>query len=81
MSRGDVLVTPDAWFSTAVVDVAGTDEVDFTTMAQQFSVHIGTATVYAHCRPLGPNFARLTLDRTCHYILAIVSCCVAPVSI
>ena len=64
VSRGDVLVTADAWFSTAVVDVAGTDEVDFTTMAQQFSVHIGTATVYAHCRPLGPNFARLTLDRT-----------------
>src|SRR5699024_6543154 len=32
VSRGDVLVTPGAWFSTGMVDVAGTDDVDFTTM-------------------------------------------------
>lgn len=64
VSRGDVLVTPGAWFSTGMVDVAGTDDVDFTAMAQEFSVHIGTATVYAHCRPFGPHFARFTLDRT-----------------
>ncbi|MGO1941600.1 MAG: selenocysteine-specific translation elongation factor, partial [Yaniella sp.] len=63
VSRGDVLVTPGAWFSTDVIDVAGSPDVDFTELAQEFSVHIGTATVYAHCRPLGSGFARLTLDR------------------
>src|SRR5699024_5432739 len=63
VSRGDVLVTPGAWFHTDVIEVVGTNEVDFTELGQEFSVHIGTATVYAHCRPLGPDFARLTLDR------------------
>ncbi|MDN6411422.1 MAG: selenocysteine-specific translation elongation factor [Yaniella sp.] len=63
VSRGDVLVTPGAWFSTDVIDVAGSPDVDFTELAQEFSVHIGTVTVYAHCRPFGPSFARLTLDR------------------
>ena len=63
LARGDVLVTPQAWFHTSVVDVAGTPGVDFTELAQEFSVHIGTATVYVHCRPLGPDFARLTMDR------------------
>ncbi len=63
IARGDVLVTPDAWYLTDVVEVAGTAGLDFTQLAQEFSVHIGTATVYAHCRPLGPDFARLTLDR------------------
>lgn len=64
VARGDVLVTPDAWFHTDVIEVAGTPDVDFTELGQEFSVHIGTATVYAHCRPLGPDFARLTLDRS-----------------
>ncbi|GAA4118172.1 selenocysteine-specific translation elongation factor [Enteractinococcus coprophilus] len=63
ITRGDVLVTPGAWFHTEVVDVVGTPGVDFTDLAQEFSVHIGTATAYVHCRPLGTNFARLTLDR------------------
>ena len=63
IARGDVLVTPGAWFPTNVIDVAGTPGVEFTDLAQEFSVHIGTATVYVHCRPLGSNFARLTLDR------------------
>lgn len=63
IARGDVLVTPGAWFHTEVIDVAGTADVDFTNLAQEFSVHLGTATVYVHCRPLGPNVARLTLDR------------------
>ena len=64
VTRGDVLVTPGAWFSTDVIDVAGTPDVDFTALPQEFGVHIGTATVYAHCRPLGSGFARLTLDRS-----------------
>lgn len=63
VARGDVLVTPGAWFTTDVIDVAGTSDVDFTELAQEFSVHMGTATLYAHCRPLGSGFARLTLDR------------------
>ena len=64
ISRGDVLVTPDAWWDTDVIDVMGTPEVDFTELGQEFSVHIGTATTYVHCRPFGPRFARLSLDRT-----------------
>lgn len=63
ITRGDVLVTPGAWCLTDTIEVAGTPDVDFTELAQEFSVHIGTATVYAHCRPLGSDFARLTLDR------------------
>lgn len=63
IGRGDVLVTPEAWWSTDVVDVAGTPEIDFTQLGQEFSVHIGTATVYVHCRPFSPRFARLTLDQ------------------
>lgn len=63
VARGDVLVTPGAWFHTELIDVVGTPGVDFTDLAQEFSIHIGTATVYAHCRALGPNFARLALER------------------
>src|SRR5699024_11194818 len=64
VSRGDVLVTLGAWFSTGMVDVAVTDAVDCTAMSQSFSVHIVTGSVLAHCRPFGPHFARCTLDRT-----------------
>lgn len=63
VSRGDVLVTDGAWWPTDVIEVAGTPDVDFTELGQEFSVHIGTATSYAHCRPLSPRFARLSLDR------------------
>lgn len=63
IGRGDALITPGAWFHTSTVEVVGTHGVDFTDLAQEFSVHIGTATVYAHCRPLDSGFARLTLDR------------------
>lgn len=63
VTRGDVLVTPGAWWYTDVIDVVGTEDVDFTDLAQEFSVHIGTATCYAHCRPLSSRFARLNLDR------------------
>src|SRR5699024_1234102 len=61
--RGDVLVTHGAWLSNEMVDVAGTEVVDFNTLAQVFSVHIETATVYAHWRPFGTHFARFTLER------------------
>src|SRR5699024_9040996 len=64
VSRGGVPGTPGAWFSTGVVGVAGTDDVDFTAMARRLSVDLGTETVYADGRPFGPHFARFTLDRT-----------------
>ena len=63
VGRGDVLVTDGAWWSTDIIDVLGTPEVDFTQLGPEFSVHIGTATVYVHCRPFSPRFARLTMDR------------------
>src|SRR5699024_4580722 len=63
VGRGDVLVTEGAWWSTDIVDVVGTPDVDFTQLCQEFSVHIGTATVYVHCRPLSARFARLTMAR------------------
>ncbi|SDR80184.1 selenocysteine-specific translation elongation factor [Actinopolymorpha singaporensis] len=61
LGRGDALVTPDAWRETEVVDVAlryGGGELPGTLV-----LHVGAAAVPARVRPLGPNAARLTLDR------------------
>lgn len=59
ISRGDALVTPDAWHITEVVDVRGTglDQIPSTV-----TVHIGSASLQAHVRPLSADFARLKLS-------------------
>ncbi|WP_241384112.1 selenocysteine-specific translation elongation factor [Rhodococcus sp. CH91] len=60
LSRGSVLVTPDAWHHTSVVDVRLTGEGRPPVAPV---LHVGAADVGVRCRPLGDDLARLTLDR------------------
>ncbi|MFC0106955.1 selenocysteine-specific translation elongation factor [Kibdelosporangium aridum] len=55
--RGDALRTPDGWTETAVVDVRLTSSK----LAQNLFLHIGSAAVPVHVRPLGTHAARLRL--------------------
>jgi selenocysteine-specific elongation factor len=61
--RGDALVTPDAWPTTAVVGIQRTTGVPYTDVPEQIMVHVGTAAVPARLRPFGDDHARLVLDR------------------
>ncbi|NUT70886.1 selenocysteine-specific translation elongation factor [Pseudarthrobacter sp. C4D7] len=61
--RGDALVTPDAWPTTAVAGIQRTTGVAYTEVPEQLMVHVGTASVSARLRPFGPDHARLVLDR------------------
>jgi selenocysteine-specific elongation factor len=61
--RGDALVTPDAWPTTAVVGIQRTTGVSYTEVPEQLMVHVGTASVPARLRPFGADHARLVLDR------------------
>ena len=60
LKRGDTLLTPSAWHTSATVDVrlspAITDE-------RELTLHVGSASVPAHVRPLGRDTARLVLAR------------------
>ena len=60
LDRGSVLVTPDAWHHTRVVDVrlGGPDRPPAAPV-----LHVGAAAVPTHCRPLGADLVRLTLER------------------
>ncbi|MGX5714672.1 selenocysteine-specific translation elongation factor [Arthrobacter sp. MAHUQ-56] len=61
--RGDALLTPDAWPTTAVVGIQRTTGVPYTDVPEQLMVHVGTASVPARLRPFGDDLARLVLDR------------------
>ncbi|MGO1056490.1 selenocysteine-specific translation elongation factor [Crossiella sp. CA198] len=56
--RGDALLTPGRWLTSTVVDVLVTAE-----LPRELVVHVGSAAVPAHVRPLGTVGARLTLAR------------------
>jgi len=62
LGRGSVLVAPQTWRYTDVVDVRlslpGED-----LPPERPVLHIGATAVGCHCRPLGEKHARLTLDR------------------
>lgn len=62
LHRGQVLLTPDRWLLTGLVDVrvcgAPADELPRT-----LTLHIGTAAVPVTLRPFGRDTARLTLSR------------------
>ncbi|MDT7666393.1 MAG: selenocysteine-specific elongation factor [Pseudonocardiales bacterium] len=63
--RGDVLVTPDRWLTSTVVDVrlhAAHSPVHAGELPQQLSLHIGAAAVAVRLRPLDATTARLTLQ-------------------
>jgi selenocysteine-specific elongation factor len=58
VTRGDALLTPDAWHLTDTVDVAlRADD----TLPRELVLHVGTAAVPVRVRPLGGAFARLHL--------------------
>jgi selenocysteine-specific elongation factor len=59
--RGDVLLTPSRWATSALVDV----RVDghLAGAASALVLHLGSAAVPVRVRPLGDTMARLTLDR------------------
>ena len=59
IGRGDTLRTPDAWLDTAEIDVALRSSGK---MHRELVLHIGSAAVPVHVRPLG-TAARLRLTR------------------
>lgn len=62
--RGDALVSPDAWWSTTIVDVRRVGSQNSLHDAPtQLLAHVGTAAVPARLRPFDAEHARLTLDR------------------
>nr|WP_042196310.1 selenocysteine-specific translation elongation factor [Kibdelosporangium sp. MJ126-NF4]CEL22538.1 Selenocysteine-specific translation elongation factor [Kibdelosporangium sp. MJ126-NF4]CTQ89394.1 Selenocysteine-specific translation elongation factor [Kibdelosporangium sp. MJ126-NF4] len=54
--RGDALLTPDAWTTTTLVDVRTESE-----LTGNLVLHIGSASIEVHVRPLGTQAARLRL--------------------
>lgn len=56
--RGDALLTPGRWLSSTTVDVRVAAE-----LPGELVVHVGSAAVPAHVRPLGTDAARLALAR------------------
>ncbi len=62
LGRGQVLLTPDRWLLTGLVDVRvrGAAARD---LPRTVTLHIGTAAVPVTVRPLGADTARLTLPR------------------
>ena len=61
--RGDVLMTPDAWPSTNVIEVRRERGAPFDELPAEIVVHAGTAGVGARIRPLDADHARLHLDQ------------------
>ena len=61
IGRGAALLTPHAWPETALLDVRLT--VAPRTLASQQVLHVGSAAVPVHVRPLGQDTARLSLQR------------------
>ncbi len=59
VTRGTPLLTPGAFASSQLVDVAVPDSRSLPSAA---TLHVGTARVGASIRPLGPGFARLRLE-------------------
>ena len=63
ISRGDALLTPDAWDLVTVLDVRQATGTPLGDAPSELVVHVGTAAVTAHVRPFGASHARLTLAR------------------
>jgi selenocysteine-specific elongation factor len=62
LDRGDPLLTPAAWHRTAVVDVRLRSR-DGSLPPERPLLHLGATSAATHCRPLGADLVRLTLDR------------------
>lgn len=61
--RGDVVVTPDAWPTTHLLDVRRVTGTPLAQAPEHLTVHVGTAAVPARLRPFDDDHGRLTLDR------------------
>lgn len=59
--RGYSLLSPGAWELVEQIDVRRTFGQDFHELPQNIVVHIGTAGLEAHVRPLSADYARLSL--------------------
>jgi selenocysteine-specific elongation factor len=62
VARGDALLTPGHWVTTSAVD-ARVDGDDPDGAASSLVLHVGSAAVPVRVRPLGGQYARLTLGR------------------
>lgn len=62
LRRGAVLLTPERWLRTGVVDVRVVGE-PVADLPRSVTLHIGTAAVPVTVRPLGEDTARLALGR------------------
>ena len=60
--RGDALLNPGRWRVLDTVDIRRTFGTEMAELPQNLVVHIGTVGVGARLRPLGGEFARLTLE-------------------
>lgn len=65
VARGDALLTPGAWLEPAEVDVAlrGVRGAELEPLPREVMLHVGSAAVTVHVRPLGAGFARLRPER------------------
>ena len=61
--RGDVVVAPDAWPTTALLDVRRVTGIALTQAPEHLTAHVGTAAVPARLRPFDDEHGRLTLQR------------------
>ena len=67
--RGDVLLSPGAWPSTATVDVTSVSGEGLDSTPERLLAHMGTAAVPVRVRPFSASHARLQLTRAlplCH---------------
>ncbi|KSU61422.1 translation elongation factor [Gordonia sp. SGD-V-85] len=63
VSRGDALVTPGAWHTSAVADVRRVSKMSFEEAPEHLVAHIGTAALPVRLRPFDGDHARVTLAR------------------
>jgi selenocysteine-specific elongation factor len=65
VARGDALLTPEAWLMPAEIDVAlrGVRGAEPGQLPREVMLHVGSAAVAVHVRPLGSGFARLRPER------------------
>lgn len=61
--RGDALVTPGAWHTSAVADVRRVSGMSFEEAPEHLVAHIGTAALPVRLRPFDGDHARVTLAR------------------
>jgi selenocysteine-specific elongation factor len=65
VTRGDALVTPDVWLTPTEFDATlrGVRDAEPGPLPRELMLHVGSAAVAVHVRPLGPRFARLRPER------------------